>query len=514
MEFVSQQYQALRRKSFFVHETVPDKYHTRKIFPIAERVVRCAWYDQRIIKENLKTITGAPITVLSQGEWNLGGGPDFTDALIQFGDAEPVRGAVEIHVRSSDWKRHRHTADEAYRDVILNVSLWHDDIEPDAYNDLDQPIPHVELCGCLDTAPEELASSLDLENYPFSSASRVGKCCKAAKGREVSLMNMLEIAGQERLYFKANRLWRELENTSFTEALYRCVMESMGYKPNKKPFRALAAMIPAETVRGIESAAPPERRAEALQSIFFAASGLFSNIQISADDDETREYCENLRAQWQSHSAGLRINPLTKKDWHIHGVRPANFPLRRMAGVSQLLARISISGLENIVSSLAADVKAAAGPKEYRALLSRYAGYIEQPAEGYWAHRITPGGNFVENAPALIGKTMGVSVLINVFFPALMCRARLDGDEPLRDAVIALYGASPALDEHQITRLMRYRIRGEAPGGAVPLGREIIQQGLLQVFFDFCDGYIRDCSSCPVPELIAGGPELKLDFTY
>ena len=512
--FLRSDYYNIKLNLLLVAESQPREYMTRRIVPIPERLVRCIWFDQRLNKKKLRTIDGLPVTVYSQGEWNSGGGPDFSEAMLQIGDADPVQGPVEIHVRSSDWKRHGHQNNREFRDVLLNVSMWHDDYESSAINDLDEAIPHVELCDAIEYDLDELAAHIDMENYPFASQSRVGLCHRHIKGREQNLQRLLEIAGQERLLIKARRIWRYLEKYPFGHVLYGVVMESMGYRPNKKPFRALARCVPADLVARISAENPPDIAREILEALLLGASGLFSNISMNIWDQETNAYCEMLGKHWKQWEQHLRRPFLKKKDWTLRGVRPANFPLRRMAAAAGLFARINITDMEQHIVRLGRDIKNGPDAGQARRLLSDMCDLIVQPAQGYWEHRMTPGGKIMDTVPALLGKAHAMSVILNIFLPLLICRSVRETDEDLRRAVMNFFAMAPRLDMHQITRLMRYRIWGDPAGGATLMRREIIQQGLLQIFFDFCDENVRDCRRCQFPKLLKLGPELPFERPF
>ena len=57
--------------------------------------------------------------------YNTNQGPDFNDAKIKIGKTTWA-GNVELHLRSSDWKKHNHQNDKNYNNVILHV-VWEDD---------------------------------------------------------------------------------------------------------------------------------------------------------------------------------------------------------------------------------------------------------------------------------------------------------------------------------------------------------------------------------------------------
>jgi hypothetical protein len=414
-------------------------------------------------------------------------------------------------VRSSDWRRHGHQKNRDYRDVLLNVSMWHDDGLPNAFNDLNEPIPHVELFPATEEELFDIAAEIDMENYPFSGDSGKGLCHDGLEGREERLRHVLEIAGEERLLSKARRFWRHLQSHTFPETLYHAVMESMGYRPNKAAFRKLAEIIPISMIGEIcAEVEDPQQRAGAVQSALFGASGLFSNITVDLWDVETRDYCDSLAAHWTRFGARASGPPMHRNDWTLRGVRPANFPLRRMAGMGLLLARLGPDGLERALDDFARGLMRDHDAVRARQQLDALCEIMMQPAEGYWATHVTPAGNVQDKTSALIGPSRVMAIAVNIFLPLLLCRARKENDPELNNAAFAFFRNVPRLELHQITRLMRYRIWADLNGGDALLKKEIYQQGLLQIFFDFCDENVRNCKSCMLPRLLREGPELPL----
>ena len=91
---------------------------------MTEAFLHYIWQHQMLGK-GLTTTNGQPVVVHRPGELNLDAGPDFFNARISIGGVEWA-GNIEIHLRSSDWKRHRHTSDKAYNSIILHVVYEHD----------------------------------------------------------------------------------------------------------------------------------------------------------------------------------------------------------------------------------------------------------------------------------------------------------------------------------------------------------------------------------------------------
>ncbi|MFH1539265.1 MAG: DUF2851 family protein, partial [bacterium] len=232
-------------------------------------------------------------------------------------------------------------------------------------------------------------------------------------------------------------------------------------------------------------------------------------VQFNLWDVESREYLKRLDKNWEEWKGNLPGGRMDAAEWKTGGVRPANFPLRRMAGISQLLASLPGGGPGSMVLDLGHALKKCKDKKQLRASIREFEKGLVQDGVGYWARHLLPGSGFREKVPALIGPSLARTLTLNIALPVLLCAAQPTaqpsaesaGDDALTKAVLDAYETFPALDIHQITKLMAYRIWGDHDAG-VPAKREIYQQGLLQIFFDFCDGNIKDCSACAFPEMI------------
>ena len=77
-------------------------------------------WENRLLNLDLKTTEGEDVTILSVGNRNFDSGADFVNARVKI-DGTLWAGQVEIHVRASDWFRHKHQYDDNYNNVILHV---------------------------------------------------------------------------------------------------------------------------------------------------------------------------------------------------------------------------------------------------------------------------------------------------------------------------------------------------------------------------------------------------------
>ncbi|HUR64848.1 MAG TPA: DUF2851 family protein, partial [Chitinophagaceae bacterium] len=94
---------------------------------MTEKLLQFIWQFQYFNRSELKTIAGESLQVIYAGLYNTNQGPDFTDAKIRIDNTTWV-GSAELHILSSDWKKHKHQHDRNYDNVILHV-VWENDEE-------------------------------------------------------------------------------------------------------------------------------------------------------------------------------------------------------------------------------------------------------------------------------------------------------------------------------------------------------------------------------------------------
>ena len=117
------------------------------------------------------------------------------------------------------------------------------------------------------------------------------------------------------------------------QPLYAALLDAMGYARNRKPFRALAELLPIERLSPL--ADEPRAAAEfAILSALATRGGLLNDVG------------ERERVQMRRVARRLgRGRNLSASEWSRFRVRPAGAPLARMRGIAPLIARNLKSGL-------------------------------------------------------------------------------------------------------------------------------------------------------------------------
>ncbi|OGX90252.1 DUF2851 family protein [Hymenobacter coccineus] len=248
-----------------------------------EDFIHYVWQHQYFDKADLRTAGGEKIVVLKPGHRNADAGPDFLNARLRLGDVE-WNGAVEIHLKASDWQRHNHQVDAKYDQVVLHVVLTHD-AEVDRTNG--SRIPVLALGPRL--GPELLARYQALADAPATAALP----CAPLLGQvpEITKIMMAERALLERVEAKADavaalheRLGHDWEATA-----YHALMAAFGFQKNSEPLARLAKAVPLAVLRRHRH---DQRQVEAL--LFGQAGFLVENDETAAD-----AYIQDLRREYE-----------------------------------------------------------------------------------------------------------------------------------------------------------------------------------------------------------------------
>jgi hypothetical protein len=495
---------------------------------VREKIVRCLWFDQFLDSANLSTEDGRRLAVFSPGYWNEGAGPDFRNAEFAFGDEPRVRGDVEIHVAASDWGRHGHADDAMYDRVLLHVVL-HNDLGEATVAQRGRRIPQLALASRLSSDLGEILGSLDPDAYPRVGCGREGACCRSVRacGRDAQWIGrFLDIAGDERMLRKAERFAGLIAKSTPDDALYEALMEVMGYSANRRAFKLLARAVPLHTLRKLVPADGDFRDTLlAVQALLFGAAGFLDAAEPPADPESAR-YLKSLRAKWKAAQPdfdggaigvaqgapgnGRTGRMLDRTAWSLRRTRPTNHPVRRIAGMAAFLAgslhtglcRAMLRAIEEIPTGGAEARRCAQTLRRFHAVFEEPQpfdpAHSHEPVEWqeYWLRRTGFGRETLRRPTALIGATRTTELIVNVVVPLLLALQR-DGDRArVEQRLHNVYCSLRPLSDNSITRYMKSRVfqGGPAAGEVVRSMRR--QQGLMQIFHDYCESDSTICEAC------------------
>jgi hypothetical protein len=423
---------------------------------LPELELQAHWFAGDFGREFVTT-AGRAMRVVQFGVWNREAGPDFAEAAISLDGGEPVRGCIELDPEARDWERHGHAVNPAYESVVLHVFTRAGEGEFFTRTAQHRNVPQVLL---------DLAS-LDNAAVNPQPAAKEGRCAGPLRDlAEEKVREVLLGAAQFRLRRKSAALARLAEVHGADEALFQALAATLGYKNNKLPFTLLAQRLPLKLLRREPAAA-----------LLFGVSGFLPATDLGVFEPSTRSYLRGLWDEWWPRRAEFERLTIAPALWNLAGQRPANHPQRRLAALAQLVARWP-------------KVRALAKRCEPAAIHE----FCAQLADDYWDFHYTVSSKPAARRMALIGGSRVTDMLVNVFFPLAIGadESRFVGFKNL-----------PATLSNRRVEVAALRLFGAGEIARSLLRSAAMQQGLLQVYEDFCLRDASDCARCRFPEQLA-----------
>ncbi|MEP6595545.1 MAG: DUF2851 family protein, partial [Ginsengibacter sp.] len=170
-----------------------------------ERLLQYIWQFQYFNKNELATANNEPLQVITAGSLNSNQGPDFLSAKLKVSNTIWA-GNIEVHINSSDWNIHKHSADSNFNNIILHV-VWNHDIE--IIDSSGNNLPTLEL--------QNRVSNLLLDKYRQLMEKAYFIPCEnqVYQISDLTLTNWKQRLLAERLLSKSKRVLAILTQTNF-----------------------------------------------------------------------------------------------------------------------------------------------------------------------------------------------------------------------------------------------------------------------------------------------------------
>jgi hypothetical protein len=453
-------------------------------FPYSERHLQCVWFDPSFRPDPLHSSAGEEIAVEDPGRWNLEAGPDFLDATLMIGpERRRIRGDVELHVRPSDWHAHGHADDPAYSRVVAHVSYFPGVLPTDA---LPRGAVQISLRDSLRTQRSFSFESVDVTAYPYASRPATASPCAEALAicPPQDRMALLDSAGEERLRVKSCRLESAIKERGLHQAFYEEIMCSLGYKHNRQPFRQLAGVVTLDSLH--EESDGDTHRAYAF---LLAMAGLLPTKTPPRWDSESRTFVRSLWDPWWKLQSRWESRRLPPGSWKLSALRPPNHPIRRLAAAAVLFGdkRDRVAEFRSLNT---------ADPESW---FKRATALLEEPVMEHWRRRLSLGGKLQPADTALLGPGRVAAILSNVVIPFLAATGV---------KIAPLLNFLPAEEDNNLIRQTAFALFGRDHNPAL-YQTGLRQQGLLQIFHDFCLNNRSACRNCELIRLLAGETEVR-----
>jgi len=450
---------------------------------VSERQITQIWQHQLLDGTKLTTEGGEPIKIIYPGRINGDNGPDFRDAVIDT-NGELIKGDIEVHVKSSGWRAHRHHQDPAYNRVILHVVMW----------DNTKAITNLQNGGSVPILAihkyiSPISQSPDLA-YP--TATMTTPCREAIEHLSIGTMaKFLDTAGEERFLAKASQFQADLAQIEASQCLYQGIMGALGYSKNKLPFLELARRLPLQLLESMAQSKISEAGCLTReQALLLGTAGLLPSqrqdwCQENKLDDKWIDQLERLWASCYQPKA------MSEDDWHLFKVRPNNFPTRRIAAMSYLIFRYRERG---ILAEVVNIVKEAPLNRGYHQLEEG----LMVTTNGYWASHFDFGLGGRINNTTLLGSRRSADIAVNIILPFTFAWGKVTSQPELASKALSLYCSYPKLAVNTIERHMSKQLGLNS--SLVNSARR--QQGLIHIYNTLCTQ--GKCNCCPLSQLKTG----------
>lgn len=378
---------------------------------MTERLLQYIWQFQYFNKTDLVTTTGETVQVVFPGQYNTNQGPDFTDAKICIGKTTWA-GTVELHIRTSDWAKHKHQKDKNYNNVILHV-VWEDDRSDN------NTVPVLELKGRV--------SKILLQRYEeLVNADSFIPCERSIHSvREIIWKSWKDRLLAERLLRKAETVDNYLQQNNYhwEETFWWLLARNFGMKVNAETFEAIARSVPVNIL------AKHKNQVHQLEALLLGQAGLL-------EEKFTEEYPLMLQKEYRFLQNKYRLKPVSLP-LHFLRMRPGNFPTIRLAQLTMLV-------YESV--HLFSKVKEAGSVKDIRQ-------WFDVNANDYWHYhyRFDEVSAFKKKT---LGETMIDNIIINTIAPVLFAYGSYHKEQQYKDKALQ-WLENTAAEANSITKGFR-----------------------------------------------------------
>jgi hypothetical protein len=435
------------------------RVHEQTLFPVlrtrSELELQARWFAGDFGR-HFTTVAGDEIEIVQFGTWNREAGPDFSDAAVRLNGSKPIRGPIEFDLADRNWEIHGHSTNSAFDDAIVHVFVEQSDRAFFTRTKSNRNVPQVRVDPA--ALPDKFSALVPL--------ARPGRCHAPLQDLpQDRLESILTAASQFRLQRKAARIRSIVETHGRDAALFQEVAAALGYKQNKLAFTLLAQRLPLASLR---------KEPDDLEAILFGVAGFLTAPDLATYRNETRGYVRNLWDRWWPHRDAMQRLVLPAKLWRLGGARPLNHPQRRLGALAILAQQWSgfLKALARRTTKTARD-------------------FFLELRHPFWSCHYTLTSQAASQKMAIIGDSRIADILANVLLPYFLAEggdvwpayeklaARLT-NRRLETGATRLFGGDPR--RPQFTKTVAH------------------QQGLLQIYEDFCLQDNSDCAQCPFPE--------------
>lgn len=380
---------------------------------MTEDYLHYIWKFQKIDHAILATVQGEAVVVKKQGHHNHNSGPDFSEARVTIGKADWF-GSVEIHIKTSDWRKHGHQRDKAYNNVVLHVVYEHDE---DIYNQNGEKIPTLEL-------KTKVNHEAYFQYERFLQNAKIRPCSDLLQEvPKLTLISTIDEMLVGRLLRKSQDIRQMLQDTSndWEQVFHQLLFKYLGMKVNGEAMLELSKRVPYLMLQ------KHSHDITLTEALLFGQSGMLN-------DPLSNDYHQRLREEYLYLKQKLQLTAMTGTAWKFSRMRPPNFPSMRIAQLAAIY-----TSYQNLFQL----VRDKSSIRELQLVFSA------EPSE-FWQSHYTFKSESKKQRGGL-GKMALQNIIINVVAPFAFYYGKEIGDSSYEDYALLLLESLPG-EKNNITK--------------------------------------------------------------
>lgn len=285
-----------------------------------ERFLHFIWKHRLFNYHGLQTCEGHLVEVIDPGKHNHDAGPDFQQALIKL-DGILMAGSIEIHTEAKEWFRHNHERDPAYNNVILHVVYSGDTVSVRSPGNI--YIPTLVLQNRVPLATYRRYTNIQMSRHRIP-------CHGILEIPDKAILNLYsETLLVERLLNRHTQIEELLTRyqNDWDRVSFIVIGRSFGLPVNGDNFQSILESIDPKILR------------KHCKSLYQTEALLIGQAGFLEEKSDSL-YFHKLQREYRFLQSKFNLSPVNASCWKKGKMRPASFPLLRLAQLASLFQKV------------------------------------------------------------------------------------------------------------------------------------------------------------------------------
>ncbi len=418
-----------------------------------EALLQTIWKYKLVGQSQFIGTKNEAIQIISIGEHNQDSGPDFFNSKITI-DGITLAGNVEIHIKTSDWLKHKHQQNRVYDNLILHVVYEHDvELEQNNLHN----VSVLELKSYIKSSLLQQYQDLTIAKQPIA----CGKSITSMPSFEWDLW--LERLAVTRIEHKTEAIGHLFEQTQhhYEDTLFILLCRNFGFKINNDAFELLGKSIPYSILKKYAD------NINQLEALLFGVAGFL-------EDTFTDTYPRILQNEFEFLKQKHQLVSLKNELWKFSKTRPVNFPTIRISQLASLIHKQQ--SLYHLLES--------------KANLANLKNFFAVETSVYWQTHFT-FDTLSDESPKQLGELAFQTIVINTVVPFLIFVGQQTANDSYTEYALDLLAQLPA---EKNSKTIHYNELGIKNTNALQ------SQAQIQLFDNYCQP--KRCLQCNVAKFL------------